>query len=75
MGQKIQKSPGQKKIMKSNESISRKKFFSPNSIFLQFQKWSKINFELEKSLKLPKMQFHEKKTDLFDFTSEFFLPG
>ena len=25
----------------------------------------------EKSLKLPKMQFHEKKLDLFDFTSCF----
>ena len=26
-------------------------------------------FELGKSLKLPKMQFHEKKLDLFDFTN------
>ena len=31
---------------------------------------SKI-FELGKSLKLPKMQFYEKKLDLFDFTSFF----
>ena len=37
--------------------------------FLQFLKWPKINFWTGKSLKLPKMQFHE--IDLFDFTSFF----
>ena len=37
---KLKKSPGQKKIVKSNKSISRKIFFT-NFHFLQFQK---INF-------------------------------
>ena len=39
--------------MKSNKSISRKKN-------LQFQKWAKAISELGKSLKLSKLQFHEK---------------
>ena len=55
--------------------------------FLQFQNWPKINFRTEKSLKLPKMQFHEKifylismenikkncEINLFDFTTFFCL--
>ena len=35
--------------------------FWPNSIFCHFKNGSKSIFELGKSLKLPKMQFHEKK--------------
>ena len=37
-------SPGQKKFVKSNKSISRKKIFLTKIHFLQFQKWPKINF-------------------------------
>ena len=60
-----------KKLVKSNKSISRN-FFSPNSIFCNFKNGQKSIFELEKSLKLPKIQFHEKMFfDLFDFTSIF----
>ena len=44
--------------MESNKSISQK-FILTKFHFLQFQKWPKINFEVGKSLKLPKMQFHE----------------
>ena len=51
-------------------SISRN-FFPPNSIFCYFKNGQKSIFELGKSLKLPKMQFHENKIDLFDFTSFF----
>ena len=43
VGQKNKKSPGQKEIVKSNKSISRKSF-STKFHFLQFQKWPKINF-------------------------------
>ena len=45
------------KIVISNKSISRN-FFGPNSIFCNFKNGQKSNFELGKSLKLPKMQFH-----------------
>ena len=55
-----------KKFVKSNKSISRK-----NSIFYNFKNGQKSIFELGKSLKVPKMQFHEKKIDLYDFTSFF----
>ena len=54
------KTQGQK-LVKSNKSISRKKFFWPNSIFCNFKNGKKSIFELGKSLKLPKMQFPEKK--------------
>ena len=50
-----------KKLVKSNKSISRKKNFGPNFIFCNFKNDQKSIFELGKSLKLPKMQFHEKK--------------
>ena len=71
MGQKIKKVQA-KKLVKSNKSISRKNFFWPNSIFCNFKNGQKSIFELGKSLKLPKMQFHEKFFfDLFDFTSFF----
>ena len=33
-----------KKLMKSNKSISQKKFFLSKFHFLPFQKWSEINF-------------------------------
>ena len=68
-GQKIEKSPGKKKLVKSNKSI-RRNIFWPNSIFCNFKNGQKSIFELEKSLKLPRMQFHEKKNLIFlDFTS------
>ena len=57
------KSPGKKKIVKSNKSISRKNFLT--KFHNQFLNWEKVK-------KLPEMQFHEKKFDLFDFTSFFF---
>ena len=47
-----------KKLVKSNKLISRKNFFCPNSIFWNFKNGQKSIFELGKSLKLPKMQFH-----------------
>ena len=54
--------------MKTNKSILQQTFLDKFH-FLQFQK---STFELGKSLKLPKMQFHVKKIfDLFDFTSFF----
>ena len=56
------KKSGPKKLMKSNKSISRKKKFLDQILFFcHFKKGQKLIFELEKSLKLPKMQFHEKK--------------
>ena len=57
-----------KKLVKLNKSISRKISW-PKSIFYNFKNGQKSIFELGKSLKLPEMQFHEKKIDLFDFTS------
>ena len=42
--------------MKSNKSIS---------IFCNFKNGQKSIFELEKSFKLPEMQFHEKKSRHF----------
>ena len=63
-GQKIKKKVQTKQLVKSSKLISRKKFFWPKSIFLQFQKWpAKIDFWTgKKFLKLPKMlQFHETK--------------
>ena len=57
VGQKIKKSPGQKKLVKSNKSIWRN-FFWPNSIFCNFKNDQISIFELGKSLKLPKMEFH-----------------
>ena len=45
-----------KKLVKSHKSISQKKY-----IFCDFKNDQKSIFELGKSLKLPEMQFHEKK--------------
>ena len=45
---------------KSNQLISRN-FFWPKSIFCIFNNGQKSIFELGKSFKLPKMQFHEKQ--------------
>ena len=55
----LKKSRPKKNLVKSNKSISRKNFW-PNSIFCNFKNGQKPIFELGKSLKLPKMQFHEK---------------
>ena len=52
-----------KKLMKSNKSVSR--IFWPNSIFDNFKNHQKSIFELGKILKLPKMQFHEKKNLIY----------
>ena len=60
-----------KNLVKSNKSISRN-FFHQLPFFCNFKNGQKSIFALEKSLKRPKMQFHEKKFDLFDFTSFFF---
>ena len=49
--------------------INLTKFFLTKILFLQFWNGPKTIFELRKSSKLPKMQFHE--IDLFDFTSFF----
>ena len=52
-----------KTVVKSNKSISQKKF-DQHPFFCIFRNGQKSIFELGKSLKLPKMQFHEK---LFGF--------
>ena len=50
------------------------KMFFDQIPFFAISKMAKNQFfNWRKSLKLPKMQFHEKKFDLFDFTS--FFPG
>ena len=46
---KFKKVQAKKKLMKSNNSISRKNFFSPNSIFCNFKNGQKSFFELGKS--------------------------
>ena len=43
-----------KKLMKSNNSISPKKIFLTKFLFLQFQKWPKINFWTGKKFKTAK---------------------
>ena len=60
--------PAKKKLVESNKSISRN-FSCSKSIFCYFKNDQKSIFQLAKSLKRPKMQFHE--IDLFDFTSFF----
>ena len=65
----IQKHSGPENLKKS--SPKKKIFCLPNSINLQFQK---SIFELGKSLKPPKMQFHEK-IFLIYLISRVFLPG
>ena len=69
MGQKIKKKAQAKKHVKSNKSSFTKK------IIFNFKNGQKSIFEVGKNLKLPEMQFHEKKLDIFDFMSFFFLPG
>ena len=66
--QKIKKSPGQKKPVKSNKSISRKICW-PKSIFLQFQIWPKINFWTEKTAKNAILR---KKIDTYLISRVFF---
>ena len=61
-----------KKIHELKEINFMKKFFWSNSIFYHFKIGQKSIFELRKSLKQPKMQFHEKKIfDVFDFMTFF----
>ena len=61
-----------KKLVKSNKSTSQM-FFWTNSIFCNFKNGQKSIFELGKSLKLPKMQFHiKKKRRRFIWFHEFF---
>ena len=58
--------------MESNRKFHEKKF--QQIPFFAISKMAKNQFlNWGKSLKLPKMQFHEKKIDLFDFTSFFGL--
>ena len=59
VGQKIKKSPGQKDSWNQINQF-HEIFLWPNSIFCNFKNGQKSIFELGKSLKLPKMQFHEK---------------
>ena len=72
MGQKIKKSSGKNSWNQINQFLTKKNSgeipFFPISKMAQNQFLNWVN-----SLKLPKIQFHEKKFDLFDFTS--FLPG
>ena len=71
VGQKILKSPVQKKLVKSNKSISRKNFFTKFH-FLQFHKRPKITFWTGENFKNAKIAISRKKVfDLFDFTSFF----
>ena len=62
-----------KKLVKSNKSISQKKFFDQNPFFLQFQKWSKINFCTGKKFKMPRNAIPIKK--FIYLISRVFLPG
>ena len=64
------KSSGQK-TREIKEFNFTKKIFWPNSIFCDFKNGQKSCFELGKSLKLPEMQFHEKK-NWFIWFHEFF---
>ena len=68
----VKKSPGQKYSWNQINQF-HDKIFWPKSIFCNFKNGQKSIFELGKSLKLPKMQFHEEKNYLFDFTSFFGL--
>ena len=61
IGQKIWKSPGQKKLVKSNKSISR--IFFTKFHFLLFLKWPKINFWARKKF----------KTEYFPWKLKFYL--
>ena len=55
-----------KKLVTSNKSISRN-FYWPKSIFCHFKNGQKSIFELGKSLKLLKIQFHEFFFDQIPF--------
>ena len=68
MGQKIEKDQGKKtREIKQINFTKKKNFFN-------FKIGQKSIFEQGKSLKLPQMQFNEKKVfDLFDFKSFFCL--
>ena len=51
-----------KKTLRKQINQFHEYLFWPNSIFCSFKNGQKSIFELGKSLKQPKMQFHEKKT-------------
>ena len=53
VGQKIKKSPGQKSLWNQINQF-HEIIFWPNSIFLQFQKWPKIDFWTRKKFKIAK---------------------
>ena len=55
-----------KKLVKSNKSISRKKFF------LQFQKWPKINFCTREKFKTARNAISRKKNWFTSFNEVFF---
>ena len=57
-----------KKLVKSNNSISRKMFLTKFHFFCNFKNGQKSIFEVGNSIK---MQFHKVKKILFDFTSFF----
>ena len=63
-----------KKLVKSNKSISRFVFVLIEFHFYNFKNGQKSIFEMGKSLKLPKMQFREKKFVIY-LISRVFLPG
>ena len=66
-GPKIKKSPGQK----THYIKFTKNFFDQTPILCNFKNGQNSIFELGKSLKLPEMQLHGKKIDLFVFMSFF----
>ena len=61
----------QAKKTREIKSITFTKKFLAKLYFCHFKNSQKSIFEQGKSLKLPKMQFHEKNSDLLDFTSFF----
>ena len=73
VSQKIRKSPGPKNSWNQIIQFHEKFIFWPNSIFCNFKNGQKSIFELGKSLKLPEIQFHEKKK--IYLISRVFLPG
>ena len=73
VGQKILKNPGPKNLWNQINQFHEILFWQ-KYIFCNFKNDQKSFFELEKSLKLPEMQFHIKK-NLSIWFHEFFLPG
>ena len=67
------KSPGQKNSWNQIIQFHEKKFFDQIPFFCNFKNEQKSIFELGKNLKLPKMQFHEKKFWFIWFHEFFYL--